>query len=253
MKGFTDIHQHLIFGIDNDGPITIEDTYNMIVANKQEGIGSVFATPHITPGIIPFSMNEYLAKVEKAREFCWRHSITMNIYTGGEILYTDMTPNYLQEGKIPTMAGTSFVLVEFPVDVQYNKIVSALKKLNSYGYIPILAHIERYRSLTIYPFRALKLREQCDVRYQVNCSTIINKTGFRLKYFLKVLFDHEMVDAVASDAHNTKSRPVIMEKVYDALRRRYGRSCAARLIGYNGNFITKVLNLSCVSTNYYSK
>jgi protein-tyrosine phosphatase len=242
LNGFTDIHQHLIYGIDDDGPRTVNDTCKMLVTNKMEGIGSVIATPHITPGINPFSMEDYLYKIDKAREFCFRNTMDIEIYTGSEILYTDMTIYYLQEKKIPTLADTSYVLVEFPVDVQYDQMLNALKKLNSHGYTPVLAHIERYRALILHPNRTQKLRKQCDVRYQVNCSVIINKAGIRQKYFLNTIFDNDLVDAVASDAHNIKTRPVVMRKAYNILKEKYGVSYAIRITGYSGNFVTKCQN-----------
>ena len=86
-KGFTDIHQHLIFGVD-DGPGTSRGSYNMLRMAKQEGISRIIATPHVIPGIKDFDIPLFRKRLWRIRAFCERWQIGVEVFPGSEILYT---------------------------------------------------------------------------------------------------------------------------------------------------------------------
>ena len=68
----------------------------------------------------------------------------LRILLGAEILYTDMTCRLLAEGRVPTLAGTEYVLVEFMPGVRYDALYKALEGILRAGYLPVVAHVERY-------------------------------------------------------------------------------------------------------------
>jgi len=45
MDNYTDIHSHILFGVD-DGAASMEESLGMLALAHQEGIRSMFATPH---------------------------------------------------------------------------------------------------------------------------------------------------------------------------------------------------------------
>ena len=62
MTGFTDIHSHFIYGMD-DGPKKRAEMEAMIDAAYADGIATLFATPHMTLGIRPFYFAVYNARL----------------------------------------------------------------------------------------------------------------------------------------------------------------------------------------------
>ena len=58
VSGFADIHSHFVYGMD-DGAKTREDMEAMLVAAYADGIKSLVATPHMTPGIKPFDTEPF--------------------------------------------------------------------------------------------------------------------------------------------------------------------------------------------------
>lgn len=58
MTGFTDIHSHFVYGVD-DGAKTRADMEAMLDAAYADGVTSLFATSHMTPGISPFDFLAY--------------------------------------------------------------------------------------------------------------------------------------------------------------------------------------------------
>lgn len=233
MKGFVDIHHHLIYGLDDDGPQNFQETCAMLKAAQADGIVKIIATPHVIPGIQPFPMDVYLSRIEEAREYCQHEGIQIEILIGAEILYTQMTTRYLNDKKIPTLASTSYVLVEFPAAVSYAMLVDALWELIQNGYKPILAHAERYKCLLFRPRRTILLRKKLGVSLQINCATL-QKRGFASQRFYSRLFKMGAVDWVATDAHNIMNRRVAMKTAFGLVAKRYGKEYAVGFFGLFG-------------------
>ncbi|MHC1721894.1 MAG: CpsB/CapC family capsule biosynthesis tyrosine phosphatase [Aminipila sp.] len=215
-----DIHHHLIWGIDQDGPKTMEDSKAMALAAVRDGITHVVTTPHVMPGITPFNLALYREHLAALQSWCRDQGQGLRLYPGAEIFYTPMTVQYLGEGRVPTMNGTAHVLVEFDPGERYEQIRKACGELTAHGYIPILAHTERYTALVKHPKAALALREELGLAYQVNCSTIIVPKGFWQQRFIKSLLKEDAMDHIATDAHNVTTRPVRMREAIAALARK---------------------------------
>ena len=228
MIRFADIHHHLIYAVD-DGAQTEEDMQNMLRKAWNENIHAIVATPHVTPGVHHFPWDRFDRHMQKARDFCRSNEIGIDLYKGCEILYTDMTPDYLQEEKIPTLAGTDFVLVEFSPDDTFDHIENAVDRILCSGCRPIVAHCERYMCLQRKPKLVQKLKDNYDVRMQVNCGTLVVSKGFWMDRFVRFVFENGLIDALATDAHNVTTRAVRMKAAYSAVKKAWGREYAVQL------------------------
>ena len=130
---------------------------------------------------------------------------------------------------MPTLAQSDFVLVEFSPDVPFERLYGALERLAQGGFLPVVAHVERYRCLTMRPANALRVKDSLQVYFQVNCASVLDGCGFWANRFLRKMFEHGMIDAVATDAHNVSSRSARMKAARAALARQYGEDYACRL------------------------
>ena len=217
---FVDIHQHIIYGMD-DGPSTFQQTQEMLKNAWQNWVFQIVATPHVTPGVTELNINLFLERIAEAQHFCKASKIGIEILPGAEIFYTDQTVDFLDQGRILTLGKTQFVLVEFSTKAGYEDILDACDTLLRSGYIPVLAHIERYPCFLLHPRKVYDLKRRLDVRLQINCSTILSR-GLLTTYFCKTLLKDSLVDVVASDAHNTSIRPVCMRQAFEALKKQCG-------------------------------
>ena len=57
-EGFTDIHQHIVYGMD-DGAKSLEESLAMLKAAIRENTSTIIATPHITPGVYAFDLQKF--------------------------------------------------------------------------------------------------------------------------------------------------------------------------------------------------
>ena len=72
----------------------------------------------------------------------------MRLFLGHELGYHHGCITALENGKCRTVAGSRYVLVDFPEKVNFFELSNAMKQLRSMGFQPILAHAERYRCLS---------------------------------------------------------------------------------------------------------
>jgi len=224
---FIDLHHHLVHGVD-DGARDFEGTCRLLERAREDGIRHLIATPHMVPGQEEFPMGKYLAHLEMAREYVQEKGLPIRLYQGAEILYTRETPRLLQEGKALTLAQSRFVLMEFSPDDPLSHLRDAARRISSAGLIPVFAHIERYECLHKWQY-VLELRQQWQVRCQVNARTLIRKQGFFKRRQMDQLLARGLVDYVATDAHDMPHRGACMQEVYDRLAAEWGAEYARRL------------------------
>lgn len=230
MNAFVDIHHHILYGLD-DGPANPEQAEQMLLAAYREGVRTIIATPHIAPGIRPFSCDTLYRQVEATQRRCTALGLDLSILPGAEVLYTCQTERYLAQRRIPTMAGSGKVLVEFPPSVRFDELETAVRTLLRGGYIPILAHIERYPCLMAPGQRAARLKEQYDVQYQINGGLLLRNGHGLAARRIRRLFLTQQIDYVASDAHDCERRACCLNEAYERLVPLAGRPYADHLLG----------------------
>ena len=221
---FTDIHSHVIWGVD-DGAETREETFRMLREAVEDGIRFIIATPHMTPGVYPFDEETFQAHLREAREYIEKEGLPLQLARGAELLYTDNTPRLLREGKLPTLAETNLALIEFsPTDTKEH-IFDAVQKVAGTGYIPVIAHLERYPAIhRTEMVRELKTRFSAKV--QINARTLTHKQPLLRRKYFDGLFKEGLVDFIATDTHALPGRGTCMTRGMEALQEKYGREAA---------------------------
>ncbi len=226
---FVDLHHHLIYGVD-DGARTREEMQKMLLRAADEGVSDIVCTSHATPGIHPFSTEAYLAHFQEAVQWCADYQLPVTLHTGCEVLYTPMSARLICEGYYPTLAETYCVLVEFSGDVTFRQLCEAARMLGNEGLTVLFAHVERFDALRKIDC-VKQLREEYGVFMQMNANTILSKNGFFTERWVRKMLESGYIDCVATDAHNTTSRPCRMKQCYQRLEELYGTDTAEELCG----------------------
>ena len=78
-RGFTDIHQHVLYGLD-DGPQDAAGMHRMLLRAADQNITHLFATPHATPGVYQFNLKKYYERMEEASRFCQADNLNIKLY-----------------------------------------------------------------------------------------------------------------------------------------------------------------------------
>lgn len=212
----TDIHQHLLWGLD-DGPGTPDAMQAMLLEAHRQGIAQVAATCHACPGMTPFDRGLYQARLEEAQAFCRSQSLAVQVLPGAEIAWTYQTVSSLRQGKLPTLGSTDHVLLELWRDVSLQEAKSAVRSLIGAGYRPVLAHVERYRCFSWWPGQALKFRAETGALFQVNAATLLRPCSWQQRWLVRNLLEAHGMDAVATDAHGSDARPINLRQAHEWL------------------------------------
>lgn len=225
---FVDLHHHFLWGID-DGPREEAGMYRMLDQAAADGIRVLAATPHITPGVHPFPWDQYRTAFSQASAYCRAKHPSLQLCAGAEILYTEHTCRLLQEGQVPTLNASRYVLVEFSPDDSFERLQHAADELLSSGFWPVLAHAERYECL-LFSLKKVEVLRNRGMLMQINARSLLRPRSFFQKRMIRRMLDHEMVDLIATDAHNLTSRGVCMTQVWQSLETRYHADVLERLM-----------------------
>lgn len=229
----TDIHQHLLWGID-DGADSREIMYSMLREAQRQGIKTIAATSHARPGLQPFDMGLYTERLTEAQCFCKTEDLGICVLPGAEIAWTHQTPLALRQGKIPTMGGTDYVLLELWRNISWQAAQDAVKQLTRAGYCPVLAHPERYLAFIRSPKKTLQFRNETGALLQLNADTVLSPRNYWERRFTEYLLKEGAVDAIASDAHDCINRSVNMEAAYQWLTIHTDAAYAKELVTFGG-------------------
>lgn len=231
MQASIDIHCHIMPGVD-DGSPDVETSLKMLRIAEKSGIQHIILTPHHKPmhhNVSPDHNKKYTAGLQ---EIAIKNGINVKLYSGNEIYYSDETFDELTSGRICTLAGSDYALVEFHPTNPYKAIHNAIYQVQAAGFIPILAHVERYSDMVSH---SAYVEEMVDMGcyIQVNASSIMGKYGFGISHFTKKLLKNHLVHFVATDAHDTGKRAPELAECRDFISRKFGQDYSDRLLWNN--------------------
>lgn len=220
-----DIHTHLLPGVD-DGSKDLQTSLELINELVNQGVTDIFVTPHFY-SLRGFyhSYEKNLLIFEELKEVVKRENMDVNLYLGNEIFYNHQTIKYLKEGVITTLNESKYVLIEFSFIDENESMMDAIKDLKDIGYIPIIAHPERYSYFK--ELEEYKRLKESGAMFQINASSIVGDYGRKIKHFVKTLINEGLVDFVSSDIHDFR-RPNL-SKAYEVIEREFSKDKAEQL------------------------
>lgn len=216
---FTDMHCHIIPGID-DGAQNIEASKRMVELAYNEGIRTILATPHYHPIRGKATENEIQKAYNKLRIYVESNYSDLHIYLGREVYYTSDIIEDIEKRSDLLINNTRYILTEYSTSVDYNYLMTSIDSLIVNGYIPIIAHVERYGCIQK-NYRLVEELKSVGALIQVNADSIIGGSGNNIKKVCKSLVENYLVDIIGTDAHNCENRAPRLLKCADYLMKKY--------------------------------
>lgn len=211
-----DLHTHVMYGID-DGSRTLEESMTMLEKLSNEGVTDVMLTPHYIENS-KYNCNNKNKKqlFKKIKQEAQRRGININIYLGNEIMVNNNIMN-LFNTEIATLNASKYLLIELPMEKEFDDLDLVIKELTNNGVIPIIAHPERY-SYVKDNYKWLEEYLKMGVLFQSNYESLFGKYGKEAKKTIKKLLKHNMVHFLASDIHHESSK-CNLKKLHKKLKR----------------------------------
>lgn len=235
-----DIHSHVIFGVD-DGPKTIEETKSLLIEAYNQGVRTIVATSHRRIEMFETPEDKIEKNFNSVQKLAKEIASDLTILYGAEIYYSSDNLEKLEKKIIPSINGTSYVLIEFNRNISFWEIKNGLMNILRLGLTPIIAHVERYQAFNMNE-DYLKEIINMGCYTQINSSSILKAKWFndknkvlkkRAKYFL----DRDLVHCIASDMHHLSKRPPYMKDAFEIISHKYGRKKAKELFVDNPQLI----------------
>lgn len=214
-----DIHIHALPDVD-DGAKNIEMTGQMLQQAYSEGTHHIIFTPHYREGMFMTSAERIWEQFEKTKALAKQITPELCLYLGSEIYFDSNSIQHLKNGRVRTLAESSYVLVEFSYQCDYLYLKYALGILAAEGYRVILAHFERYECLKKH-FERLEELVRNGVYLQMTAKFAVDVHKSLFSGFFKKVFKEGWVHFIATDAHNSTSRSPGMKGCINCLYRHY--------------------------------
>lgn len=195
-----DFHTHILPNID-DGPRSIEDSFQMLNFLKSQGLTNIVLTPHYY--CLKESIDSFVTQRNKSFE-ALVESIADNdfVFTlGAEVLlHKNLFLN--PDLELLKIGNTDYMLVELNLAGNIEQTLYNIEHLiYSYNIIPIISHVENYPYFKRYPNTIIDLIN-LGCLIQINTCSINNLN----KMFVLKLIKHNFVHLIGTDCHNITSR-----------------------------------------------
>lgn len=206
-----DLHSHLLPGID-DGVKTMEESLTLMKAFQEMGVKRIITSPHVmqdyypnTPTIIKSKLKEVCDEIEK-------ESIEINLTAAAEYYLDDIFLKMVKTGDKLLTFGHNYLLFETAFQDKPIFLEESIFEMQSKGYLPILAHPERYNYLAK-DWKLTQRLKDSGVLFQLNTISLGGFYSHESKKFAEKLIDNKMIDFVGSDCHGMRHFDAMMTTI----------------------------------------
>jgi tyrosine-protein phosphatase YwqE len=197
----TDMHSHLLPGID-DGAPTLEESLSLIRQLKALGYQKLVTTPHIYTEFYPNTSAIIQEKLALVRQACAAEGIDITIDAAAEYFMDDHFAQLLEKGDLLPL-WDNLVLVEMSFMGAPPQLEQYLFRLQTKGFVPVLAHPERYGFMH-HDLRQYERLKDLGCKFQLN---LLSLTGYYEKNVVQTaekLLHKGWIDFLGTDLHHQR-------------------------------------------------
>lgn len=198
----TDMHSHLLPGID-DGSPDLATSLRLIKGMVDLGYTKLITTPHIMWDMYKNTPDKIREKLEMLRAAVKENGINVEIHAAAEYFLDEYVEQLLRKNEPLLPISGKMVLVEFSLAYPSHSLKDILFEMQMQGYLPVVAHPERY----IYLEHARDFYDELkDIGclFQLNLLSLGNHYGKSVHELAQYLMKKEYYDLVGTDLHHAR-------------------------------------------------
>ncbi len=196
---YIDIHSHILPGID-DGAKTLGDSLQLIQALQGFGASKLITTPHVIQHFWENSSQNIKEKEAETNLELKKNNLSIPFRAAAEYMMDENFVKLFQSEKLLTLKD-NYVLVEMSYINPPIQLYSILFDLQVAGYIPVLAHPERYNFFHK-NFEEYNKLINAGCLLQLNLLSVVGYYGESITEIAQKLLKKGMYSFVGSDAHH---------------------------------------------------
>lgn len=193
-----DMHSHLIPGID-DGSPSMDATIAMLAKFESLGYKKVITTPHVYSDCYKNTPEIILGGLKEVQQTAHQLGLDIRVEAAAEYYCDEYFAALIKTGELLSI-GNKYVLMEFPFMSEPDNWREFIFGVQTAGYVPIIAHFERY----VYwhgSVEIAKTMKELGAKIQLNINSLTGHYGPDIKKQGEKLIDHQLLDFIASDCH----------------------------------------------------
>ncbi|MDB5251276.1 MAG: hypothetical protein JWP27_445 [Flaviaesturariibacter sp.] len=198
----TDMHSHLIPGID-DGSPDMATSIELVRGFQALGYRKVITTPHILWEMYPNTPDIIRTGVAALRAEMAAQGIQMEIGAAAEYFIDEHFVEELAQKRPLLTLKDNLVLVEISTVTAPFDFKEVLFELQLQDYVPVIAHPERYIYLKDNKAIFTELKDS-GCLLQLNMGSLLGHYGASVQGLAEYLVREELYDFVGSDLHHSR-------------------------------------------------
>jgi protein-tyrosine phosphatase len=175
------------------------------------GMSHAITTPHISHYIWKNSPEIIIAKYKETSILLDKENINIPFNAAAEYFMDDWFESHLQTEKLLTLKD-NYVLVEMSYQNAPIQLYKIIFELQVAGYIPVLAHPERYLYYRK-DFNEYEKLKKAGCFFQLNLLSTVGYYGERITKTAEELLKKGMYDFTGTDVHHMKHIASFNEKI----------------------------------------
>ncbi|MEJ7745195.1 MAG: CpsB/CapC family capsule biosynthesis tyrosine phosphatase [Luteimonas sp.] len=223
-----DLHCHLLPGID-DGAVDLKMSLEMARMAAGDGIGTIVCTPHIYPGVYENNAIGIRTCVRELQAELDSHGIALRLLEGADVHLDVDLHGGIRAGRIPTLAGSRYLLLEPPHHVAPPRFEEEIFQILAAGIVPVITHPERLSWVESH-FEMFKRLSGRGVWMQVTAGALTGRFGRRVQYWGERFVGEGYCMVLATDAHHPQRRPPLLAEAQYAAAALVGESEARHMV-----------------------
>ena len=194
-NGWTDCHSPILPGVE-DGIQSVKDSLAILTMYEQMGVKKVWLTPHIMEDC-PNTPEKLKVRFEEL-ESAYQGKIELSL--SAENMMDGLFVKRLEQGILmPYGDNQDELLIETSYVQPPMGMEGILRDMRKAGYIPVLAHPERYLYMDAEKYENIK---EMGVKFQLNVTSLIGAYGKQVKERAEYLLNEGYYNYSGSDAHS---------------------------------------------------
>ena len=196
----TDMHSHLLPGID-DGAPDLATSLELVKGMVALGYKKLITTPHIMWDMYQNTREGILEKLELLRNAVKENNINVEIHAAAEYFLDDHVEQMIKQNEPLLTISGNMVLVEFSMAYPSHGLKDILFEMQMQGYQPVIAHPERYIYLEHNRSFYDELKD-IGCLFQLNVLSLGMTYGKSVQELSQYLIKKQYYDLVGTDLHH---------------------------------------------------
>lgn len=223
-----DIHNHVLPQVD-DGAKGMRQSIRMLESAIRQGITHVICTPHANDHSGEHANDLFNDRLSALNAEIAKLELPIEIGLGAEIMF-GMNMQKVLALPFATLNGKGkYTLIEFPRQTPFEVIHNVVKAVRKWGYIPVIAHHERYPLAFRNVDQLVKLRSEGAI-LTLDAGSLTGQFGLPMKRQARDLLETGHIEILTSDAHDDEKQNFCLAASRDEAATIVGATVARQMV-----------------------